>query len=487
MAERFKKLSELLTRNEPATSVPDGELAISGVTYDSRKVAPGMLFVAVRGFQVDGHEFVKKAQENGAAAAVVERRVAGVEIPQILVPDAREALAKLSYRYYMPEIGRIKLVGITGTNGKTTSALLMQSVIEATDARCGLIGTIAYEYGQKKINAWNTTPEAPDICRMLFEMAEQGYEYCALEVSSHGLALKRVEGLTFRTALFTNLSRDHMDFHDSEEDYFLAKAHLFDLLAENGRAVVNIDDHFGRKLQDRIKQPVVTFGLTAEAQVSAPRWETRIDGLEIEVATSQGRIDLHASLTGFFNIYNILGVVGAALALDLDLAAVKKGIERVQNIPGRLEMIPVNNDARVFIDYAHTPDALQKVLQTLRSVTPGRLLVLFGAGGDRDKGKRPLMGKIAAELADWAYVTSDNPRTEDPEAIIEDIIRGMQDLTNWQKITDRREAIRTAVRALQPGDVLLIAGKGHETYQEIDGVKHPFDERAMVLEALNHA
>ena len=485
MTERKKDITHLFDGVTARWPKGAKKLTVTGIEYDSRKVKAGTLFVAVPGFKADGHDFVDMARQKGAVAAVVERKVAGVDLPQIVVPDARTALAKLAYNFYLPEIARVKLVGITGTNGKTTSALLMQSVIEAGGQRCGLIGTIAYEFGGQQVPAWNTTPEAPDICRMLFEMSQKDYAYCVLEVSSHGLALKRVEGLSFAAGLFTNLSRDHLDFHRSEEEYFNAKAHLFDLLARDGRAAVNIDDPYGQKLADRLGESAVTFGLSSRARVTATRWETRIDGVELEITTGRETWTVVSALTGFFNIYNILGVAATAVALGLPGSAVQKGIAAVKTVPGRLEMIPLNNGARVFIDYAHTPDALQKALQTLRGVAEGRLIVLFGAGGDRDRGKRPLMGKVAVELADEVFVTSDNPRSEDPDAIIADIVNGLNEHTNWRKITDRRQAIHQAVRSLQSGDVLLIAGKGHETYQEINGVKHPFDERQMVREAID--
>jgi len=479
-----QKLIQQLFDNIPA-DIPAAarKLSVSRIEYDSRKVANGTLFVAVPGFAADGHDFVMAAERQGAVAAVVERIVSGVTIPQIVVPESRTALAGLAYNFFSPEIGEVKLLGITGTNGKTTSAFLLRSVLQAAGRPCGLIGTVHYEFAGKRLPAPNTTPEAADICRMLFEMHQKDHRHCVLEVSSHALSLKRVEALSFKVALFTNLSRDHMDFYHSEEEYFAAKAHLFDLLEANGTAVLNVDDMYGIRLNETIMAPKVTFGLSDTADVHALTWKVQLSGIELQVQTPAGVIDMHSPLTGFFNVYNILGVVAAAYAMGIPAQAIRKGIGDLQSVPGRMQSFKLKNGATVVIDYAHTPDALQKALQTLRNVTEKRLIVLFGAGGDRDHGKRPLMGQAAAQLADWSVVTSDNPRSEEPQAIIQDIIAGMQETRNWQIIVDRREAIFEAVRMLQPGDVLLIAGKGHEDYQVIQGKKYAFDEVKMVREA----
>ncbi len=459
------------------------KLKVSQVEYDSRKVQNGALFVAVPGFAVDGHKFVATAERQGAAAAVVQTIVPGVKIPQIVVPESRAALARLAYNFYSPEIGEIHVLGITGTNGKTTSAFLLRSILQAAGRPCGLIGTVRYEFAGKKLPAHNTTPEAADICRMLFEMHQNGYRDCVLEVSSHALSLKRVEALSFKVGLFTNLSRDHMDFYRSEEEYFAAKAHLFDLLHKDGSAIVNLDDAHGMRLNDMLSVRKVSYGFSEKADIYPLKWDVQLSGIDLQCITPGGEMAVHSPLTGFFNLYNLLGVIGAAHALNLPAEAIRRGIEEVQAVPGRMQSFKLPNGATVFIDYAHTPDALQKALQTLRNVTKKRLIVLFGAGGDRDHGKRPLMGQAAAGLADWSVVTSDNPRSEDPQAIIQDIIAGMQETQNRQIIVDRREAIFEAVRMLKSGDVLLIAGKGHEDYQVIQGKKYPFDEVKMVHEA----
>ncbi len=485
--KRSKTLQELFDGTDVTVAAELRDVRVRGVQFDSRRVQPGHVFVAVRGFTVDGHDFLPMAKEKGAVVAVVEEKVRGVDIPQIVVENSRRVLAWLAANFFRPEIDALTLVGITGTNGKTTTSFLTQAVLQEAGLPCGVIGTIAYQIGQKKTAAWNTTPEAVDVANMLFELWEQDYKACALETSSHALALDRVSGLRFKVGVFTNLTRDHLDFHKTLEAYFESKMKLFRLLTPDGTAVVNIDDTHGQQIIDRIEQPTLTYGQTVQADIHPIQSEVELTGITLKCATPFGTVTIRSSLTGAFNIQNIMAAVGVGLALGIPLETIRRGIERVRHVPGRLESYEIKPGVRAVIDYAHTPDSLEKALQTLRSMTAGRLLVVFGAGGDRDKGKRPLMGKVAEALADLVFVTSDNPRNEDEMAIIEDILSGMNQPEKHRVIPDRKEAIFAAVKEAQAGDVLLVAGKGHETYQIVKGKKLPFDEVAILKEAAQHA
>ena len=456
---------------------------INALEYDSRKITKGGLFVAVPGFSVDGHSFLAQVQKQGAAAAVVERKSPELALPQIIVENSRLALARLAANFYRESIAALKLVGITGTNGKTTTSFLVRSILQAAGTESGLIGTIAYYYADKTVNAWNTTPESLDICRILDTLVQHGQKACVLEVSSHALELHRVDGLRFDAAVFTNLSRDHLDFHKSEEAYFRAKARLFSLLSDNGRAVINADDPYGRRLLDEYSSAALSFGFAEQADVRALDWTMDTNGMRIRLQTPSGQIDLHSRLISEFNVKNIMAAVAAALALGVDKEAIRKGVENLSYVPGRLESFTVKKGVKAVVDYAHTPDALQKALQAVRRITKRKLIVVFGAGGDRDRGKRPQMAEAAQKEADWVIVTSDNPRSEDPRAIIEDILKGMKNGSGYDVIVDRREAIRQAVAIARPGDLILIAGKGHEKYQDINGVKYPFDDVTVAKEA----
>ena len=471
--------------NGLSVDLPDEmtRLQVSGVQYDSRKVEAGNLFVAIRGFQTDGHQFLKMAAEKGACCALVEERVSGVDIPQLEVNNTRELLPLVAANFYRPEIDRLTLIGITGTNGKTTTSYLVQSILNEAGKPAGVIGTIQYLIGGQKIDAWNTTPESVDICRMLYELAQQNFEACVLEVSSHALALNRVDGLKFKAGVFTNLSRDHLDFHKTMENYFEAKTRLFTLLHPRGTAVINFDDPYVKKAIDRIEQAVITFGYDRRSDVYVLAERLDINGIYLKLQTPFGPLEIHSGLRGHFNVQNIMAAVGSGLALGLNLDAIKRGIEKLDRVPGRLEPYEVKPGVLAVIDYAHTPDSLEKALQSLRPLTSGRLIVVFGAGGDRDRGKRPLMGAAAEKQADVVIVTSDNPRTEDPQKIIDDILTGIEKKEKCQVIVDRKQAIFQAVHQAQAGDVILIAGKGHEMYQDVNGVKHPFDEVAILKEA----
>lgn len=481
--KRSRTLSELF--NGASVPLPEklAGLELTGLQYDSRKVGPGNLFVAIKGFKTDGHKFLNMAVEKGAVCAVVEQENPELRIPQIKVANSRTVLPVLAANFYRPEIDALTLVGITGTNGKTTTSYLIQSILNQAGKPAGLIGTIQYIVGQNKIDAWNTTPESADVCRMLYEMYRQKFKAAVLEVSSHALALNRVDGLRFKVGLFTNLSRDHLDFHKTMESYFETKMKLFSLLQPEGAAVINVDDPWVKKAVDRIEQPVITFSQNESADVRVVRQKLDINGIDLELQTPFGPLQIQSPLRGQFNVQNILAAVGAGLALGIKLEVIKKGIEALQRVPGRMEAYEVKPDVQAFIDYAHTPDSLDKALRSLRPLTRGRLIVVFGAGGDRDRGKRPIMGRVAEAQADVVIVTSDNPRSEDPQKIIDDILEGIEHPQQCQVIVDRRKAIEQAVKQAQPGDVILVAGKGHEMYQIVDGVKQPFDEVAILKEA----
>ncbi|MBN2710687.1 MAG: UDP-N-acetylmuramoyl-L-alanyl-D-glutamate--2,6-diaminopimelate ligase [Calditrichaceae bacterium] len=458
-------------------------LNINALQFDSRKVGKDDLFFAIPGYKTDGHQYLQSAESSGACAAVVEKRMPGVKIPQIVVKNARQAMAFAAAGFYSEALNTMKLVGITGTNGKTTTSFLIRSILNEAGLSCGLIGTIAYEFGGQKKNAWNTTPEAIDLYKMISQMYEAGQKACVLEVSSHALALQRVAGLCFDAGVFTNLTRDHMDFHPDEEEYFQTKLKLFDLLKSNGKAVVNADDAYGRRIQKEKITDAVSYGFSEKAMIRLLDWKMDIKGMQLQISDGEQTTRIDTKLISKFNTENILASFAAGMALGISAAIIKQGIEKVTRIPGRLEVHQISPGIAAVIDYAHTPDALQKAQEALKALVEKRLIVVFGAGGDRDRGKRPLMGAVVEKLADLPIVTSDNPRTEDPQRIINDVLSGMSENSEKIIIPDRKKAIYEAVKIAQPGDLILIAGKGHETYQEINGKRFDFDDALIVQEA----
>jgi len=466
---------------------------MTGLAYDSRKVSPGDLFVAIAGLKQDGRRFVGEALGRGASAVVLEGGNIGGDAPAVIVvPSAREALARLADRYFGQPSRALTVVGITGTNGKTTTSLLADALLRASGRATGVIGTIEYRIGAERLPASQTTPEALELQSLLARMVERGVAGVAMEVSSHALALHRVDGIEFDVAVFTNLTQDHLDFHGTVDAYRDAKARLFRLLASGrkGRrtAVVNADDAAAPAMVERIDVPVITFGLGAGAVVRPHRFASGFDGVRMDVATPRGSVVIRSRLVGEHNVMNLLAAVGIGLALGMDLAAVAEALSGVSAVAGRFERVEAGQEFLVAVDYAHTPDALERVLQTGRKLLSdgGRLAAVFGCGGDRDRGKRPIMGEIAARLADRAWVTSDNPRSEDPDAIIADIVAGIPPGARERHVAvaDRRTAIRAALEWARPGDVVVIAGKGHETYQIIGSQALAFDDRAEALAVL---
>ena len=489
---------------------------IEGIAYHSQQVKKGFLFAAVRGLKVDGHRFIEDALQRGADAILLEEER---EIPQgtgIVVSNSRRALAKISSNFYGNPSSQVKLIGVTGTNGKTTVTCLLESIFKRARHPVGVIGTINYRYGQTLISAPNTTPESLDLQRILREMVDEGISHVIMEVSSHGLDLDRVYGCQFDGAIFTNLTQDHLDYHRSLDHYFESKRKLFsDYLMKSpkpGRfAVVNQDDPRGEAIVEGVHVPVYRYGLAPSGQVFADRMTSTLEGLSIRIQTPQGPLLIHSKLIGGFNLYNIMASVATGVAMTIPLEVLKDGIEFLRGIPGRLEKVENQKGIHILVDYAHTPDALERSISGLTSILEEnrqasqreeKIITVFGCGGDRARTKRPVMGEVAGRLSDLVVLTSDNPRTEDPLLILGEVEKGFkkigleawasEGLKTWRakkgylKIPDRREAIRMAVRLARPSDVVLIAGKGHEDYQIIGTKKFPFDDRIEARKALEN-
>jgi UDP-N-acetylmuramoyl-L-alanyl-D-glutamate--2,6-diaminopimelate ligase len=469
------KLSEVMA-GAGVPAVADVEVA--DLAYDARAVGPGTLFFCVPGFTVDGHDFAPRAVERGAVALVVERPLA-LGVPEVVVPSARAAMAPAAAAFHRDPTARLDVVGVTGTNGKTTTAFLVRGLLQAAGRQTGLLGTVTSVIGGEERPVVRTTPEAIELQRDFAEMVAGGDVACAMEVSSHALALHRADAIHWAAAVFTNLSRDHLDFHPTMEDYFVAKRRLFE--AGPRTAVVNLDDAYGRRLAGDLEDPV-TFGIdSADAALRATDVEIALTGSRFRV----GALELRTPLPGRFNVLNVLGAVAAARALGVADDVIAEAVSNAGRVPGRFEPVDAGQPFAVLVDYAHTPDSLENVLRAARELTDGRVIVVFGAGGDRDRGKRPLMGRAARALADRVVVTSDNPRSEDPEAIIAQILDGTGEGPEVEAIVDRREAIARAVELAGTGDAVVIAGKGHEQGQEFeDGRKVPFDDVTVAREAL---
>lgn len=459
------------------------------VRYDSRSVEPGDVFVAVRGFGQDGHAYLGQAAERGAAAAVVETRHSEIPLPQIVVNDARRALAILAGEETGHPSRELVMVGVTGTNGKTTTSHLIRAALEARGDRAGVIGTVGYSFGDETTPAPHTTPEAPDLARLLRSWRDRGATAVAMEVSSHALALDRTYGTAFDAGVFTNLTQDHLDFHGTFEAYRDAKARLFRAETRGDRTkaftgAINMDDPEGRWIRERADPPVLGFGTQSGAEVTAEHLEFHPGGTRLRVRTPQGAYSVALRLRGAFNVMNALAAFAGSLAVGVPPNAIAAGLESVPAVPGRLEPVDLGQPFQVLVDYAHTPDALTRALEAVRAMKPNKLVCVFGCGGDRDRGKRPLMGAAAVRGADEVVLTSDNPRSEDPASILREIEAGTRGAPNVRSILDRAEAIASAIGVLHDGDILLIAGKGHETYQILGERTIPFDDREVARGAL---
>jgi len=474
------KLNDLLRGVDARGDIPDVE--ITSVTADSRLVKPGALFIAIPGTQKDGAQFIPQALAKGAVAIIAAPTTDNGQRTTILVDDPRAALALIAANFHGHPADQLSLVGVTGTSGKTTTTLMIESIFDALGEPVGLVGTIEYRAGDERLSADRTTPDAVVLQEWFAKMVVAGVKHAVMEVSSHALALKRTHGVRFAAAVFTNLSQDHFDFHKDFEDYFAAKRILFDQIDRSRpTAIVNIDDDYGRRLASEMGSAAVTFGRTSEAMIrSSDDFEVTVNGLRGIVHTPHGDVRLDSRLLGEPNLYNWLGAIGAALAVGIPIATIEAGIRNLKTVRGRFEYVETEGGPTVIVDYAHKPDALEKLLHAVRNLAGERkLTLLVGCGGDRDKGKRPKMGLIAGRLADFTILTSDNPRSESPERILDEIEAGMSGIEGrrYTRIADRREAIAKAIGEAGGDDVIVIAGKGHETYQVIgDEVVH-FDDR----------
>lgn len=479
------KLSRLLRDVNGGDLCGKPEREITGICSDSRRVGQGSLFVAIPGFQSDGHQYIRQAMEQGACA-VVAQHAPDCPVPEgvtlILVDDARRALAQLAAEWYDHPERQLRLIGVTGTNGKTTTTWLIRHILEQRGHKCGLIGTNGSIVDGPLRPAERTTPEAPELYGLLREMADAGCEYAAMEVSSHSLVLERVHGLHFAAAAFTNLTQDHLDFHKDMEHYFQAKALLFQRC---DTAVLNLDDDWGLRLAERVSCPRLTYSAKRlEADLIAKNIVLLPDQVQAVLVRDNDIARMRLNIPGMFSVYNGLTAIGCCLALGLTLEESAQALQSAQGICGRAEIVPTGRDFTVMIDYSHTPDSMENILRTVRGYARGRVVGLFGAGGDRDHAKRPIMGRIAGELCDLCVVTSDNPRSEEPEAIIRDILQGMSQKHKYKVIPDRREAIAWCIKNARKDDIIVLMGKGQETYQEIRGVKYHLDEREEVRRAL---
>jgi UDP-N-acetylmuramoyl-L-alanyl-D-glutamate--2,6-diaminopimelate ligase len=518
------KLNELLQGVEVQEIVGDTHREISGIAYHTQQVEKGFLFAALRGQEVDGHRFIGEALRKGAEAVIVEEIAEGPHNgTMILVPNSRQALARVSSNFYGSPSSQLRLIGITGTNGKTTTTYLLESIFKEAGYRVGVIGTINYRFGGNVVPAPNTTPESLDLQRILSEMVREKVSHVIIEVSSHGLDLDRVFSCHFDGGIFTNLTQDHLDYHGTMGNYFASKKRLFsDILMKSSKvnrfAITNHDDPHGGAIVEGMTVPVLRYGLNPPCEVFADQISSTFEGLSCRVRTPKGDCIIQSRLIGGFNLYNILAAVAAGIAMAIPLGIVKDGVEALEGVSGRFERVENRKGIHLIVDYAHTHDALERVLLGLKrvlaginvqesagsvSAREGKIITVFGCGGDRDRTKRPLMGQIVGKHSDLAILTSDNPRTEDPLAIMEEVVKGFEtidlralspgEVESWRSrrgylmIPDRREAIRKAIRLAQISDAVLIAGKGHEDYQIIGKKKFPFDDRVEARKALEEA
>ncbi len=465
------KLKDIL----PAANI---DITVSGISYNSRLTKPGDVFVAVTGFKTDGHKYVPNAVENGAVCIVCEHNVENIGVPCIVVENSRRALAEMSCNFYGNPTEKLKLIGVTGTNGKTTVTYLVKSILEANGEKVGLMGTNKNMIGDKDYHTERTTPESLEMQEFFSDMVKEGCSYAVMEVSSHSLDLHRVTGCKYKVGAFTNLTQDHLDFHGDMENYFNAKSKLFNM-CETG--VINADDKYGARLAETGEDNVISYGIHR----GALRAENMVYG-DKGVAFDCGEMCISLSIPGEFSVYNALTAIGICKACGIEDNIIEKALGSANGVKGRAEIVDCGKDFTLLIDYAHTPDGLENILSSVRNFARGRVVVLFGCGGDRDKTKRPKMGRIAGMLADFCIVTSDNPRTEEPDAIIRDILEGMDDaMAGYVVIENRRDAIEYAIRHAQKDDVIVLAGKGHEDYQILKDKTIHFDEREVIRDILN--
>lgn len=484
-------LSELISALNYRKIDGEAEKEIKGIAYDSRRVSPGFLFVAIKGQRVDGDLFINQAIKKGAVAVASENPPDKSRrgISWVMVENSRKALALAAGNFFQHPSRQLKLIGITGTNGKTTVSYLVHSILQAAGIKCGRLGTISYHLGDKEIDAKLTTPEALEIQQYLRQMSDAGCNSCVMEVSSHSLALHRVAGCEFDMAIFTNLAREHLDFHHDMEEYFNAKKQLFYMLNNNpdGTAIINLDDPRGKELMKLSRVRNISFAVQERADIKARKFHLSSAGNQLQMETPIGNLTVKSPLIGKPNISNMLAATAVAVGLGIDIESIKQGIESLSQIPGRFEKIEVGQDFTVINDFAHSGDALKRLLQSIQQISQGRIITIFGCGGERDKGKRPLMGYHAVKLSDIAIVTSDNPRSEHPMKIIQEIEEGIQQANSrgeYMIIPDRGEALRKAIEIAQTGDTVVIAGKGHESYQIIGDKALPWSDKEIAKQLI---
>ncbi len=481
-----RQLGEIAASIPGARFAGDSGVIISGIAYDSRKVRPGDLFVAIPGLKSDGAFFISEAISRGAVAAICEASAGDISrVPTVVVPHSRRAMAEAALALYDHPEHSVTLAAVTGTNGKTTVAQVLSQVLDHLSTPCGVIGTLGISYGGYQIDLGRTTPESADIANHLAAMRDSGVSHAVMEATSIGIDLERTHGLPFRVAAFTNLTRDHLDYHGSETAYREAKLRLFRELGVESTAVINADDPGARVFLDASSCKRITYSVEGRADWVASHVTFSLSGTRFRLHSGAGEIEVRSRLVGLFNVSNLLAVIGCAAALGFELPRVVEAIALAEPARGRMELVSSSAPFMVLIDYAHTPDALEKVLLAIRGMKPHRILTVFGAGGDRDRGKRPEMGASASKHSDLIFVTSDNPRSESPEAILDDIVSGICGGEQAvRREVNRSRAIGSALQCATPGDVVLIAGKGHENYQEIAGEFYPFDDRQVAIESL---
>lgn len=467
---------------------PFKNIDISSISCDSRKVSKNNIYVALKGEKFNGEDFIEQAIDKGASVVVGGKdskvlKIENTEVCYLAVDDVKDFLHKTTQRFYGNPSRQVKAIGITGTNGKTTVAYLIESIFNADHKDCGVIGTVNYRKNNTIVSATQTTPDFVDNQKFLADLVRHNIPYCVMEVSSHALTQDRVHGICFSTGIFTNLTSDHLDYHKTRENYFASKSKLFTALESDATAVINVDDPYGQQLCSMTKATVMTYGIKQKSDVTASDIHLNITGSNFVLTSSDGNIKIQTKLIGTYNIYNILAAASACFAQGISVQNIKKGIESLTSIPGRLESVDQGQDYSIFIDYAHTEDALENVLTAIRQVSKSKVILVFGCGGDRDTSKRPSMGRVADELADVSIVTSDNPRSEDPQLIIDQITRGFLK-ANYKVVVNRKEAIEQALDIAQANDIVLITGKGHETYQILGDQRIDFNERKIIEERL---
>ncbi|MDK2918228.1 MAG: UDP-N-acetylmuramoyl-L-alanyl-D-glutamate--2,6-diaminopimelate ligase [Candidatus Petromonas sp.] len=487
------KLGDLLNNVDIQQYFGSKDVNIEGIAYDSRKIKKNYLFVCIQGLRTDGHNYIADAINNGAKAIIIDKIINGLSelideknITVIKVKQSRSALSKISSNFFGNPSEKIKVIGVTGTNGKTSITYLLSSILEANNNKCALIGTIQNKISGRVYNTNQTTPESLELQGLFSEMVKEKVDICSMEVSSHSLDLKRVEDICFNIGIFTNLTPDHLDYHIDMENYKNAKLKLFYKTSDAN--IINIDDAYGAEIYSEIKNlntPVITYGLSKKCDIYAEKIEMHDNFSIFNLVTPKYSGKIRLNIPGLFSIYNILAVISACYSMGYNYDEIVKGISLIKPVQGRFEPVENKKGINVIVDYAHTPDALKNVLSTIKQFAKGKIIVVFGCGGDRDKTKRPLMGKIAYELSDFCIITNDNPRSEDPNSIINDILKGIEAQNGkYEIILDRREAIKTAIKKANRNDVVLIAGKGHETYQVIKDKVFDFDDKKVAMEFL---